>query len=462
MRFRQSKIAAAFLSVCLSTALAFAQSPAPAPPPPQTPTTSAGYPAPYSAPGYAVEQSFEEEQNFKRQFRVQADALYFTRNNRSKDTPVIEGPDSFRFNTLDFDYQAGTRLSVGYFEDDYEFDGSFTTLGNWATGQNGTLIHGLNFDGPTAFGAATPAAQTAVDIGNDPNFITGNTYFSPMNAAASSAAEANELEYLKAGAKFSTYYTSDLQDIEVNFKKRPQPGRWIRFGLGYRNFQFNELGQTRISGEFGAADSGLIPIPADAGTSDQGLSNGSLTGSGLTSVFTVTTPAPPTPLANGFSDGSTSAPVTAPDVLLFSSNSSVVNQLHGVQATADFVFIESDFWELGGFAKAGIYRNAARGSITERYADAQNDKTTYSRSFNASNNGAAFAGHLGLTSRAFVTKNIRVFTAYEVIFLNGLALAPDQVRAVSNEPTPGAVLNLQTHGNVILHGGRLGLEILFP
>lgn len=467
MRFRQSKIAAAFLSVCLSTALASAQAPPAPPPSPPNPTTAAGYPAPYSAPSYPIEQMFDEGQNLERQFRVQADALYFTRDNRSKDNPVIAGPESesSRFKNLDFDYQAGTRLSVGYFEDDYEFEGAFTTLGNWTAGQSGTLIHGLNFDGPTAFGAATLAAQTAVDIGNDPNFITGNTYFSPMNAAANSAAEANELEYLKAGAKFSTHYTSDLQDIEVNFKKRPQPGRWVRFGLGYRNFQFNELGQTRLTGTFGAVDSGLIAVPADAGTSDQGLSNGSLTGVGLASVFTATpaAPAPSTPLANGFSDGSTTTPTaTAPDVLLFSSNSSVVNQLNGVQATADFLFIESDYWQLGGFAKAGIYRNAARGTITERYADIQNDKTTYSRNLNASNNGAAFAGHLGLTSRVLVTKNIRVFSAYEVIFLNGLALAPDQVRAVSNEPTPGAVLNLQTHGNVILHGGRLGLEILFP
>ena len=270
------------------------------------------------------------------------------------------------------------------------------------------------------------------------------------------------MEYLKEGAQFSTHYTSDLRDIEVNFKRRPQPGRWIRFGLGYRNFQFNELGQTRLTGTFGAVDSGLIAVPADAGTSDQGLSNGSLTGAGLTSIFTTTTPAPPTPLANGFSDGSTSAPVTAPDVLLFSSNSNVVNQLNGVQATVDFQFLESDVWELGGFAKAGVYRNAARGTITERYADVQNDKTTYSRSLNASNNGAAFAGHLGLTSRVMLRKNVRIFTAYEVIFLSGLALAPDQVRAVSNEPTPGASLNLQSHGNLILHGGRLGLEILFP
>ena len=468
MRFRQTKIAAAFLSACLSAALASAQSPitnpSPSANPPSSPTTAAGYPAPYSTPTYPVEQTFDEGQNLERQFRVQADALYFTRNNRSKDNPVIAGPESelSRFKNLDFNYQAGTRLSAGYFEDDYELEGAFTTLGNWSAGQNGTLLHGVNFDGPTAYGAATPAAQSAVDIGSNPNFLTPSTFFSPMNAAANSSAEANELEYLKAGAQFATHYTSNLRDIEVNFKKRPQPGRWVRFGLGYRNFQFNEVGQARLTGTFGATDSGLIGVPADTGTSDQALSNGSLTSAGLTSVFTATTPTS-TPPANGFSDGSTTTPTaTAPDVLLFSSNSNVVNQLNGIQATADFQFLESDYWQLGGFAKAGVYRNAARGTITERYADIQNDKTTYSRNLNASNNGAAFAGHLGLTSRVLLRKNVRLFSAYEVIFLNGLALAPDQVRAVSNEPTPGAVLNLHTSGNVILHGGRLGLEILFP
>ena len=187
MLFRQSPIAAAFLSACLSAAIASAQTPTTTPPP--SPPTAAGYPAPYSAPAYAVEETFDAGQNLERQFRVQADALYFTRNNRSKDNPVIEGPESFRFNTLDFDYQSGTRLSVGYFEDDYEFDGSFTTLGDWTAGQNGTLIHGLSFDGPTAYGAATPSAMSTVDLGSDPNFLTSRTFFSPMNAAANSSAE---------------------------------------------------------------------------------------------------------------------------------------------------------------------------------------------------------------------------------------------------------------------------------
>ena len=447
MLLRQTKIAAAFLSACLSAALASAQ------PPPPSPPTTAGYPAPYSTQTTVAAENFDDGYNLERQFRVQADALYFTRNNRSRDNEIISGPEAFRFNNLDFNYQSGTRLSVGYLEDDYEFDGSYTSLGSWNAGQNGTLLHGLNFDGPTAYGAASGAAKSAVDIGSDPNFLTSHTYFSPMNAAALSSAEAGELEYLQAGAQFSSHYTSDLRDIEANFKRRPQPGRWVRFGVGYRNFQFNEVGQTTLTGTFGAVNSDVVGVPDDTGTSNQGLSNASLTGVGLIAGTTT---------ANGFSDGSTSAPVTAPDVLLFSTNSNVVNQLNGIQATADFQFLESDYWQLGGFAKAGVYRNAARGMITESYTDIQNDKNSYTRQLGASNNGAAFGGHLGLTSRVMLWKNVRVFSAYEVIFLSGLALAPDQVRAVSNEPTAGASLNLQTHGNVIMHGGRLGLEILFP
>ena len=155
-------------------------------------------------------------------------------------------------------------------------------------------------------------------------------------------------------------------------------------------------------------------------------------------------------------NSNTSGAVTGADV------EPSLKPLNGIQATADFQFLESDYWQLGGFAKAGVYRNAARGMITESYTDIQNDKNSYTRQLGASNNGAAFGGHLGLTSRVMLWKNVRVFSAYEVIFLSGLALAPDQVRAVSNEPTAGASLNLQTHGNVIMHGGRLGLEILFP
>ena len=91
-----------------------------------------------------------------------------------------------------------------------------------------------------------------------------------------------------------------------------------------------------------------------------------------------------------------------------------------------------------------------------------NDKTTYTRHLNDSKNMAAFLGQAGLTTRLFLRHNIRLFSSYEVIFLSGLALAPDQMRATSTAVTGTAALDLHTQGSTFIHGGRVGLEILFP
>ena len=130
--------------------------------------------------------------------------------------------------------------------------------------------------------------------------------------------------------------------------------------------------------------------------------------------------------------------------------------------TSDFTLLEAGPFALGGYAKAGVFHNAARGSISERYADTLNDKTTYTRRLSDSKNTAAFLGQAGLTSRLFLRHNVRLFSSYEVIFLSGLALAPDQMRAVSSTVPGAAALDLHTQGSAFIHGGRVGLEILFP
>ena len=68
----------------------------------------------------------------------------------------------------------------------------------------------------------------------------------------------------------------------------------------------------------------------------------------------------------------------------------------------------------------------------------------------------------GLTGSICLRQNVRLFSSYEVLFLSGLALAPDQLRGISTTVTPAASLDLRTQGSAFMHGGRIGLEILLP
>jgi hypothetical protein len=392
--------------------------------------------------------------NLDWQWRFQADALYLKRDRDWRDIPVISGPESFRPSNLDFDYKAGTRLSLGIMHEDFEMDFVFTTINDWKAARSGVLNNAVDFDGPNAFNAAAPAAMSVVDPGvsPNPNFINSSTYFAPINTAALTGAEANELEFLRPGARFSQAFNSRYQDFEVNYKRRAQPGRFARFGFGYRNVQFDETGLTALSGTFDTVDS----LTGAEVAANNGLVNGSLVSGGLT---------PPTSaaLAVGFSENSTVVPAIPPDELLFTTSLRTTNQLNGVHLTSDFLFFESEYFELGGFGKAGVFHNFANGTITERYTDTLNDpNSTYTRTLTNSKEVPSFLGHAGLTGRFFIRENVRLFGSYEAIYLTGLALAPDQMRGNSTSVTLAATLDLRTQGSVFIHGGRIGVEFLWP
>lgn len=429
MRMRRTSLAASLLSLTLS-ASALAQAPVGGSSVESVyPTSRAEYVSGESADGW----------NLDWQWRFSADAIYMRRNNRSNDIPVIDGPETFRFSDFEFDSQYGTRLSLGIMEDDYEFEVTFLSLKDWTDGQSGILASGLSFDGPVAFSAAAPGAQTAVDPGLDPNFLTSGTYFSPLNSAAGAALEADALDFLQPGASFEAKYTSDFQDIEANYKQRSQPGRWLRLGLGFRNVKVRENGFAALSGTFGSVDADGVGAPGTAG-----LPSAALTGAGLT-------------FGTGVNDG-----FIAADTLLFTSRTLTENRLNGMQAIAEFQFLESDYFDLGGFSKAGVYYNSASGSISEQYVGSGSNSSTYSRSLIDEKSAVSFLGHAGVTGRLHLRRNVSIVAGYEAVYLAGLALAPDQVQASTTPVVGAASLDLRTDGTMFIHGGRLGLEILFP
>jgi hypothetical protein len=433
MLHRQISRAVGFVSVCLSTALAVAQSPhAPAAPVLEDPRTNWTVPEP--------EVASIDGRNLDWQWRFQAEALYLRRDNKSGNIPVIDGPETFRFGQFDFDYQYGTRLSLSLMEDDYEFEVTFLSMEDWSDQTAGTLIHALDFDGPAAFGAAALGSRLAVDPGNNPNFLTSGTYFAPLSSASNAATETDALDFMAPGAGFQARYTADFQDIEANYKQRAQPGRFLRWGLGFRNVKVRENGFAALSGTFGSVDADGIGVPGTAG-----LPSAPLTGAGLTFV------------TGGTDDG-----YSAGDNLLLSSRSRTENRLNGVQVIVDLQWLESDHFNLSSFGKVGVFHNEVTGSIDEQYNGTIGNTSSYSRSVSDSTSAVAFVGHTGLTGRVCLCRNVRLTAGYEAVYLAGLALAPDQVGAISTPVTGTSSLDLRTNGTIFLHGGSVGLEILFP
>ncbi len=443
MRLRSSRWAASVLALGMSAAAAIAQ-------PPAAPATDAAYPS--EALNYTFDDggNFYDELDLSSQFRFQADWVSYTRDNQAKNIPLFTGSESVSQRDADFSYQSGYRLNLGFMNEDYELEGSFLKLDGLNSSLNGTLTNAVVFDGEAVFfggGISNPARDAAG--GASANFLESTTLFSAINAAANHVAgaldnETNELEYFDpASVTYQVHYTSNLQDFDVNLKGRRQSGRLLRFGFGYRNIQLNEGGLAALRGEFNTID-----VDGNEAGGNDGLSNAAFVAAGLNVVT-----------AGGFSQNTLTPP---PDQLLFRSSTNATNQLNGAQATLDATFLESEYFSIGGYAKAGIYHNRARGSITESYQVLENNPPSYTRSFSDGKDRVAFAGNLGVTGTVFLRDNLRLFGGYELMYLSGVALAPDQSGGVQTDIAIVTSLNLQTHGQVLFHGGRVGIEILFP
>ena len=95
--------------------------------------------------------------------------------------------------------------------------------------------------------------------------------------------------------------------------------------------------------------------------------------------------------------------------------------------------------------------------MAETYTGYANDNSQYGRTFSDSRGTVAFASNLGLRGSRVLTKHLRLRAAYEVLFLAGVALAPDQYSSVSTNG-PDADYAVYSDGQLIAHGGTLGIE----
>jgi hypothetical protein len=109
-------------------------------------------------------------------------------------------------------------------------------------------------------------------------------------------------------------------------------------------------------------------------------------------------------------------------------------------------------WYLVG--KAGAYVNIARQSTLMR--DVGN--TVVLRDFTDHEDEFAFIGEVGLFCSYQVSRHMALIAGYQVIVVDGLALAPEQLDFTT---TPSSGSGLNDNGTLIFDGARAGLRIIF-
>jgi hypothetical protein len=288
------------------------------------------------------------------------------------------------------------------------------------------------------------------------NQIDLTTGFESLHAAASAGmgGDADEFEGLGPVGGFaddlptySVLYRSIMQSYEVNVVTEDPEAR-VQIGLGYRHISLDELASVGIEGSLRAI--------AAVGPPNGGISHNSLiTFGGLTHVAGT---------ANGFEDATSNASAL-PDTLQMLHDARTSNSLNGAQVILSEQFMYWKGWTIDGIAKAGAYHNQVKASVSETYIgtdpDPGGDSSTYGRTFTDTKSQLAFAGSVGLQSNFPLSDHWSFVSGYEMTYIYGVALSPEQYAGVTGATFVTRTFNADTHGEIIAHGGNAGLQFSY-
>ncbi len=372
--------------------------------------------------------------------RGRLDWMFLKRDSDAATQPLIVGPDAFDGSDVDFNYESGYRLMLGYGGPGFEIEAQFTALDDWGDSTFATLTQELVFD--------TNSANPFV-VGGTPGNILGVP--TAISAAARDAFTATlddetlEGEFLIPGSVTTYDYQSKYNDLEVNITT--SRSNWLRVGLGYRRVNVDERSMFGVSGLFDALDvddgqttGGMANDPND------GLSDAALTEAGLTRL-------------SGGADGFDNlASGGGPDVVSLALNATTSNQLDGLQGTFDGTILDTQYFLVDLFGRLGLFRNETSARLVETVSGSNNDSSVYSRTLTDSQNDFAFATGAGVRLAVKLTDNIRLHTGYEFVYIDGLALAPDQMFRTG---PAGNTFTVDNNGSLLLHGGRAGIELVW-
>ncbi|MCA9029262.1 MAG: hypothetical protein KDA66_00560 [Planctomycetaceae bacterium] len=372
------------------------------------------------------------------QLFFEADAVFLNRSGGIGGGSLISGSNSVSTSGLNTGYEPGYRLNFGAQLLEYQVDASFTQVSPWQDAISGGIPNIVILD--------DTAGIAIVDPGMLANrIVIPNGLFD----ASTLPAELSESERLRGGSVWSYTDRANYHDFEINMGTARDAAPW-RFSVGYRHIQYDGRSRFALAGVFDAIDTddaavfgGITNDPNDA------LLSASFTDPkvGFTTL-------------SGGGDFDAFDTMDGPDTLIYSSTGRADNALHGAQATFAMRLLDGAWVTLEGTAKAGLYQNNLRGSVTEGVVGTGNASLALQRSFVSKKVSAAFAGNLGLRAVISLTDYINLVGGYEVTFLSGIGLAGDQVHGLTTDLGTGMrVFDAVNTGDVVLHGGTAGLEV---
>lgn len=127
------------------------------------------------------------------------------------------------------------------------------------------------------------------------------------------------------------------------------------------------------------------------------------------------------------------------------------NRLYGFQFGGDIDVLHNDGpWRINTLMKGGVYGNAVTRNA-RRTDIAIDDVQT------VSGGHAAFIGELRVSLAYQFTRNLSAHVLYQAMWLNGVALAPEQI-GVTNFGAAGV---FNANGDLFINGVGLGLDLAF-
>lgn len=136
-----------------------------------------------------------------------------------------------------------------------------------------------------------------------------------------------------------------------------------------------------------------------------------------------------------------------------SFRTAVSNDLYGIQIGMDKALAGDCLYSIEYFWRAGLYGNNSQ-SRTQQVSHLARPLTRIAQG-DASE--AAFVGEAGIKARYSITSSINFYGTYQVLFVDGVALAGEQL-AVTNL-TAGTGIN--PNSDVFYHGASFGLELVY-
>lgn len=147
-----------------------------------------------------------------------------------------------------------------------------------------------------------------------------------------------------------------------------------------------------------------------------------------------------------------------PDILIVKSD--VDNYLYGLQAGGNSTFFRTGRFSVEGAGAAGLYWNNASSTVL---AAQPPTGPTFGGTARDSEDMVSFSLEAALKGKYQLNRSVALFAGYQLQFLSGVALAPDQLGRTGNLAVPLAtpVATTVDSSSLFYHGFNFGLEATF-